>query len=227
MSKLDLSDLKAHQLTQKNDEVVPQKNVSSNMPVIHQEISPAPIMIHGQTVAEKSGSSMKNMAMAAISIPAALASEGFGVINNVIHAYKEIQLSHDQVKIVQAQADAYVAARQEETKQVEITKREETIQYYMQCQRDIQLEEIEFRKFEAQLNAKREERKMIYDAYNRKILQFEKFLQQMMENSQTIWSEYQESGFKDENIGKAWQELQQYLLQALIKLESVQYPSME
>ena len=97
----------------------------------------------------------------------------------------------------------------------------------MQCQRDIQLEEIEFRKFEAQLNAKREERKMIYDAYNRKILQFEKFLQQMMENSQTIWSEYQESGFKDENIGKAWQELQQYLLQALIKLESVQYPSME
>lgn len=227
MSKLDLSDLKAHQLARKNDEVLPQKNISSNMPVIPQGISPAPIMIHAQTAAQKSDSSMKHMAMATISIPAALASEGLEVLNNVIHAYKEIQMSHDQVKIVREQSDAYVAAKQEETKQVEITKREETIQYYMQCQKDIQLAEIEFRKFEAQLNAKKEERKMIYDAYNRKVLQMEKFLQQMMEHSQIIWVEYQESGFKDESIAKAWQGLQQYLLQALKQLEAVQYPSME
>ena len=170
---------------------------------------------------------MKNMAMAAVSIPAALASEALGVLNNVIHAYKEIQLSHDQVKIVQVQADAYVTAKQEETKQVEITKREETIQYYMQCQKDIQLAEIEFRKFEAQLNAKREERKRIYDAYIRKISWFEKLLQQMMENSQSTWREYQKGSFKDENFGKAWQALQQYLLQALTQLESIQYTSME
>lgn len=227
MGKLDLSDLKAHQSARKSDGVLSQKTSSHEMTGIPQEISPAPIMIYHQSATKKSGASMKNMAMAAVSIPAALASEALGVLNNVIHAYKEIQLSHDQVKIVQVQADAYVAAKQEETKQVEITKREETIQYYMQCQKDIQLAEIEFRKFEAQLNAKREERKRIYDAYIRKISWFEKLLQQMMENSQSTWREYQRGGFKDENFGKAWQALQQYLLQALTQLESIQYTSME
>lgn len=110
--------------------------------------------------AEYQTTSNNNLAafMGVLNTSLAIVNGLVSVVNTGINAYKDIQLSHEQVRIAQIQAAAYVESKREETHQVQIQQEQETVRYLVSLKTDLEQKRMELQKFQIELADRQEER---------------------------------------------------------------------
>lgn len=115
-----------------------------------------------------------------------------------VDAYARIQISHDQVRITQLQSDSYVQGKREETEQVRIAQREETLRCLAGLHAELEAKKLEFAKFEAELNESRQSREFKQEQWRRKVNSLEMYLHPLIDYANKVRDEYYASGFTDE-----------------------------
>ena len=124
------------------------------------------------------------------------------VINNLIEADKEIELSHDQVRIAKIQADAYVAAKKEETSQIGIQEREKTERVRIEFQKEIVKQQTELEKFKLEMIDRQNLRTMKQEDYRNLIKLYQEMFQMEFNHVSKMMEDFQKSGYKDIDLEK-------------------------
>lgn len=133
-----------------------------------------------------------------------------------VDGYARIQISHDQVRITKIQSDSYVLGRREETEQVRIAQREETLRCLAGLNVELEAKKLEFEKFDAELNESRQSREFKQEQWRRKVNSLEMYLHPLIDYANKVRDEYYASGFTDEKC-RAEVERVEASLQANIK----------
>ncbi|MBQ3337399.1 MAG: hypothetical protein IJG80_08360 [Selenomonadaceae bacterium] len=115
-----------------------------------------------------------------------------------IDAYARIQLSHDQVRITQAQADAYIQDKREQTEQIRIAQKEETLRCLAALNADLESKKLEFKKFETELAESRASREFKQEQWRRKVDALEKYFNPLFDYAKKIRDDYYASNLTNE-----------------------------
>lgn len=118
----------------------------------------------------------------------------------LVSAYKEIQISHDQVRIMEIKKDAYIKGKKEETKQIKKKAEYEFKTYLVQCQHELEQKKIEFEQFKLELEEKINKRHDDYKLTEKQLDTCIKAIESLLEGSKTLWSALKENGLNDSNI---------------------------
>ena len=124
------------------------------------------------------------------------------VINNLIEADKEIEMSHDQVRIAKIQADAYVAAKKEETSIISIQEREKTERVRIEFQKTIVEQQIELEKFKLEIIDRQNLRTMKQEDYKKLITPYQEMFQMQYNHVSKLLENFEKSGYKDKDMEK-------------------------
>ena len=129
------------------------------------------------------------------------------MVNTGINAYKDIQLSHDRVRIVQAQVGAYVESKREETHQVQIQQEQETVRYLASLKADLEKKRIELQKFQMELADRREEREFSREKWRATFEPMRGSFDYLQGCAEELWKQFRSSGYKDGSILKSFEKI--------------------
>lgn len=186
MAKLDMTALtkKAPEV-----EVLPPEKV---------EVLPA--VPSGKSLVSRSDNGFVSVLSSAISMPIAIFDGLLSTANHLIDAYAEIQRSHDQVKIAQAQAAAYIRGREEETRQVAITQENETIRFLEKCRTDLEIQRLEYEKFALEISERREARLIQQERWQKQMDFLQKYADNLLRRIEEVQTLYAVGGFQNETL---------------------------
>lgn len=152
--------------------------------------------------AEYQTTSNNNLAafMGVLNTSLAMVNGLVSIVNTGINAYRDIQLSHDKVRIAQIQAAAYVESKREETHQVQIQQEKETVRYLASLKTDLEKKRMELQKFQIELADRREERAFSQEKWRRQVAYFEKITEPIIDYANNLRGQYVQSHFEDKTI---------------------------
>lgn len=173
--------------------------------------------------AEYQTTSNNNLAafMGVLNTSLAIVNGLVSVVNTAINAYKDIQLSHDQVRIAQIQAAAYVESKREETRQVQIQQEQETVRYLASLKADLEQKRMEIEKFQMELADRREEREFSREKWRRQVARFEKITEPIIDYANTLRGKYVNSHFEDKNIREELQRNDEKLFAYAMQIKEI------
>lgn len=143
------------------------------------------------------------------------------VVNTGINAYKEIQISRDQVRIAHAFTAAYVKCEREKTYQVEIQQKQETVRYLAKLKADLESKRMDLQKFETELADRQKDRAIEQEKWRRKIDHFESITKPLIEYANILRTEYLKSNFENEKVRTDLQNLDEKLLAYTMQINEI------
>ena len=207
MAKLDISALEKKEPVV---EILPPEKV---------EVLPA--VPAGKNLVSRSDNGFVSVLSSAISMPIAIFDGLLSTANHLIDAYAEIQRSHDQVKIVQAQAAAYIRGREEETRQVAITQENETIRFLEKCRTDLEIQRLEYEKFALEVSERREARLIQQERWQNQMDFLKKYADNLLRRIEEVQTLYAAGGFRDEKLGNELRYVDERMLTCLEQIRAL------
>ena len=138
-----------------------------------------------------------------------------------VDAYAKIQVSHDQVRITQAQATAFIQGKREDTEQLRIMQQAETIRSLANLNSELETKKLEFTKFENELAENRKTREFNQEKWRRKVDAFEKYFNPLLDYAKKIRDKYYESNFENEKLRDEIRRLDESITVYLTKINDI------
>ncbi len=135
-----------------------------------------------------------------------------------IDAYARIQVSHDQVRVTQIQSDAYVQGKREETEQVRIAQKEETLRCLAQLNAELETKKLEFAKFEEESRASREFKQ---EQWRSKVRMLENYFNPLFDYAKKIRDDYYASNFENEKCRAELERVEENISAYILKIDEL------
>lgn len=210
MAKMDMSALTT----------LPVKGNEKNM-ASPETIEVLPEVFAGSKSVLNAGDGSAKVMSAAISMPIAICNELISTANHLIDAYTEIQRSHDQVKIVEAQARAFISGKREETRQLAIEQENETIRFLEKCRTDLEIQRLECEKFALEISDRREARLIKHERWQSQIESTKEYANILLQRIEAVQTLYAESGFQNNKLRDELRHADEKMLTCLEKIRSL------
>lgn len=204
MAKLDLSGLSTEIVPDESVKEVTKnvtelgKSLGNNYEAVqqsHDKVKIANVSLKGKYLDNSLSAYQSKM-----SVVHEIISGAVSVVNNLITAYAEIQKSHDNVRIVQAQAEAYIRGQKEETKREMLRQENETKRKLAELKANLEIKEKELQEFALEMQDRKEERFINHQHFMEQIAPIKKYISALVERQQEVWEVFKNFGFENENL---------------------------